>query len=35
MEVCYLYTYKGSTMKPTKHCLKKRGREREENIMKG
>jgi hypothetical protein len=23
-EVCHIYTYEDSIMKPTKHCLKKR-----------
>jgi hypothetical protein len=37
MEVCYIYTYEGSIMKPTKHCLKE-GRKRERgngNVMEG
>jgi hypothetical protein len=33
MEVPYTCAYKDSIMKPTKHCLKKRGRKEDRNIL--
>jgi hypothetical protein len=36
IEVCYTYTCEDSIMKPTKHCLQKRGRGKDSgNVMEG